>query len=302
LLALNGTSEATGGRIITTPLVATYRPLMEANCPTSVNESGCILFAGADYFHDLLNYEANPDSWLGGLERRLLGAFSASDVLDVQLSTAAHNSARFPLISPAGSVRNRQQTIVDRIVDGGYFENYGALGAKELALAVHAVQPALAPFVLVISNDPDDLLDPENDTDTAAKARRQLQRDVQIKKARAAVDGSEPVTDLVTPMTTVANTRTAHGLLGVDQLRSSLRVALPGCDLRMTHVRVWPQLDEEEKRSRAVSMSWWLSTTVQRHLHQQTEDDKNGNENGPRLRVVWDVMNATSSCATSGQQ
>lgn len=302
LLILNGTSEATGGRIVTTPLAATYLPNTKGDCPTSVGPSGCTLFAEADYFHDLLKSEAKPNSPLGGFERQLLGYLSGSDVLDdVQLNTAAHNSARFPFISPAGSVRNGHQTIVDRIVDGGYFENYGALSAKELALAVHAIQPHLAPLVLVISNDPDDLLDPAGDADTAAaKAKREAQRKAQVKKARAAVDGSEPLTDLVTPVITVANARTAHGILGVDQLRSSLREAIPGCDLRTIHVRVWPQrLDDTSKRSRAVSMSWWLSTPIQRHLHQQTEDTKNGNENGLRLRAVWEVMRTTSSCATS---
>jgi hypothetical protein len=196
-------------------------------------------------------------------------------------------------------VRNREHAIVDRIVDGGFFENYGALGAKELALAVHAIQPELAPFVLVISNDPDDLLDPGNDSDTAAKARRTMQRAAQLQKARVAVSNSEPITDVVTPVVTVANTRTAHGTLGVDQLRSSLRGALPGCEMTMAHVRVWPQPEETSNRSRAVSMSWWLSSPVQRHLHQQTEDTKNRNENEPRLRAVWDVMEATSSCAKS---
>ncbi len=64
-------------------------------------------------------------------------------------STAALNSARFPFISPAGTIRDTEE-IADRIVDGGYFENYGALSAKELALAVHAY-------------DPDDLLSPDDD-------------------------------------------------------------------------------------------------------------------------------------------
>jgi hypothetical protein len=304
LLILNGTSEATGGRIITTPLAATYAPNAKADCPTSTGPSGCMLFADADYFHVLLKYEARPDSWFGGFERQLLNYFYRGDTLDdVQLSTAAHNSARFPFISPPGTVRNDYQTIVDRIVDGGYFENYGALSAKELALAIHALQPGLAPLVLVISNDPDDLLDPASDTDTpAAKAQRKAQRDMQLKKARAAVDGSEPVTDVVTPVMTVVNARTAHGTLGVDQLRSALRGATPGCDVRMVHVRVWPQLDNMSKRSRAVSMSWWLSTPIQRHLHQQTEDTKNGNENGPRLQAVWQALKSTSSCATSRLQ
>jgi hypothetical protein len=297
LLVLNGTSEATGGRIVTTPFAPTYSPKAKAGCPTSESPAGCALFVEADYFHDLLHYEAQPGSWLGGFQRRLLTYFQGRDVLDdVELSTAAHNSARFPFISPAGSVRNRNQAIVDRIVDGGYFENYGALTAKELALAVHAVQPDLSPFVLVVSNDPDDLLNPDNDSDTASKERRRVQRAAQLKKARAAVNGAEPVTDIVAPVTTVANTRTAHGILDVDELRSSLRDAMPECDVRMIHVRVWPQLQETSNRSRAVSMSWWLSTPIQRHLHQQTEDTKNGNENGPRLQAVWEVMKSTSSC------
>ena len=167
-------------------------------------------------------------------------------------------------------------------------------------MAVHAIQPDLAPFVLVISNDPDDLLNPANDSDTAAKERRQAQREQQLKKARASVNRSEPVTDIVTPVKTVANARTAHGILGVDQLRSSLRGAMPACDVRMIHVRVWPQqLDETTNRSRAVSMSWWLSAPIQRHLHQQTEGTKNENDNGPRLQRVWEVLRTTSSCASS---
>jgi len=301
LLVLNGTSEATGSRIVTTALAPTYRHSDNAGCPTSETATGCILFAEADHFHDLLNYGAEPDSWFGGFQRLLLKSYHRGEVLDdVQLSTAAHNSARFPFISPAGSVRNRDHIIVDRIVDGGYFENYGALSAKELALAVHAIQPELAPFVLVISNDPDDLLNPANDSDMAAQERRQAQREQQLKKARASVNRSEPVTDIVTPVSTVANARNAHGILGVDELRSSLRAALPHCDLRMIHVRVWPQqLNETSSRSRAVSMSWWLSTPIQYHLHQQTEDTKNENENGPRLKAVWDVLRATSGCAST---
>ena len=34
-------------------------------------------------------------------------------------------------------------------------------------------------------------------------------------------------------------------------------------------------------------MSWWLSGLVQRHLHQQTEGDKNANQNQRRLQAIW---------------
>jgi hypothetical protein len=39
-------------------------------------------------------------------------------------------------------------------------------------------------------------------------------------------------------------------------------------------------------------MSWWLSSPIQRHLHQQTEGTTNQNQNEPRLKTVWQVMNA----------
>ena len=60
------------------------------------------------------------------------------------------------MISPPGAVRNAKHNVVDRIVDGGYIENYGAITAMELAVAINAVRPELAPFVLIISNDPDE--------------------------------------------------------------------------------------------------------------------------------------------------
>jgi hypothetical protein len=113
LLVLNGTSEATGGRIVTTLLATTYKPA--SRCPTSQSSIGCTLFVDADRFHDLLNYKAESSGWLGAFQRAVLNWTKGDDVLnDVRLDTAAHNSARFPFISPAGSIRNQDQTIVDR--------------------------------------------------------------------------------------------------------------------------------------------------------------------------------------------
>ena len=49
-------------------------------------------------------------------------------------STAAHNSARFTYVSPAGKlVSSRKGQNRGYVIDGGYFENYGALTALELA-------------------------------------------------------------------------------------------------------------------------------------------------------------------------
>ena len=49
---------------------------------------------------------------------------------DMRLSTAAHNSARFAYVSPAGSILNPK--LVDHVVDGGYFENSGAQTAADI--------------------------------------------------------------------------------------------------------------------------------------------------------------------------
>jgi hypothetical protein len=298
LLVLNGTSEGTGGRIVTTVLAPTYTS--KEACPTSdrAQPGQCALLAQTVYFHDdLLVDNTPPESWLARFQCRLLPDCRKQQKFDdVRLSTAAHNSARFPIISPPGAVRNRTHQIIDRIVDGGYVENYGALSAMELAAAIRAVEPALAPFVLVISNDPDDLLDPADDAVMDVQKYRQRQQ--QQKKRVVDVDDGEWLPDVSTPIATFANTRTARGILAVAQLRTAMFHALPHCTERVVHVRVWPQNDETSKRSRAVSMSWWLSAPIQRHLHQQTEDDKNENDNGESLKLVWRALQATSACAT----
>ena len=79
----------------------------------------------------------------------------AKDVLslldaDVPVSTAVHNSARFPFLSPTGSLVPRgkppnPRPAVNRpsIADGGYFENSGVTTAFELTEWMHHYGPAL---------------------------------------------------------------------------------------------------------------------------------------------------------------
>jgi hypothetical protein len=76
---------------------------------------------------------------------------------DVRVSTAAHNSARFTYVSPAGYLGGDRGSVID----GGYFENFGALSALELAHAAtkalndDAPQPKVELVILMISSDPD---------------------------------------------------------------------------------------------------------------------------------------------------
>ena len=87
---------------------------------------------------------------------------------DLRLSTAAHNSARFPFVSPPG-MWQRDGKIIGRLQDGGLFENYGAETALEildLACRKYAcdLDPTttdskgktkrIMPVVILISSDP----------------------------------------------------------------------------------------------------------------------------------------------------
>jgi hypothetical protein len=76
-----------------------------------------------------------------------------SETVDIRLSTGATHSARFPLLSPHGLIRRgKTNAIVDRVVDGGYYENFGATTALELVRALRVF--GLKPFVVVVNNEP----------------------------------------------------------------------------------------------------------------------------------------------------
>jgi hypothetical protein len=92
-----------------------------------------------------------------------LDSYDALQVLgsDMRLSTAAHNSARFTYVSPAGNLISATEPSHNRgyVIDGGYFENYGAETALELARkAIDAIDPKhenkVKLVVLQISSDP----------------------------------------------------------------------------------------------------------------------------------------------------
>lgn len=51
---------------------------------------------------------------------------------DVRLTTAAHDSARFAYVSPAGRLLSLEGRDYDHVVDGGYFENSGAATLQDV--------------------------------------------------------------------------------------------------------------------------------------------------------------------------
>jgi predicted acylesterase/phospholipase RssA len=282
LLVLNGVSVTTGQRIITTLLAPKYSA---TSCPSGASPQECPLFAETWFFHDFLHNAATSNEWRAQLQRKVSDAYLADRITsDVRLSTAAHNSARFPIVSPPGNIRNRAHYIVDRIVDGGYLENFGVLAAFELAQAIHAIRSELRPIILVISNDPDDPVGME----------------VSAEKAGA----QSFLTDLTSILAAVANTRNARGSLAVAQLEDLSRsLSIPSCQLSFARIRVWPErIDPNDacearnfsKKPRAVPLSWWLSTPVQYRLFEEIE----GTEacNAEVLKKIWKAIPMKSDC------
>lgn len=237
LLLLNSTSVTSGQRMITSALEWHIDLTNQNDCPTDNRALTCQIFQRAPLFHDLLaEYNLRP-------------------LDDIRLSTAAHNSARFPLLSPPGELIDSTGGLIDRLVDGGYFENFGAQTATELVLSMRALDPNLKPFILVLSNDPQAI----------------------VPKKTLPPDNSSPRTllpDISGPLGAVANTRNARGKLAVDNAADALDHANPILCNTVT-IRVWtkPVSDKANAPARDLSMSWWLSKPVQTYLHEQTDFD-----------------------------
>jgi hypothetical protein len=126
-LLLNGTNDTTGQRM----LAGGLPPRDARGAPVVVNalDQDKFLFPDAD---------GKPST-------------------DLRLSTAAHNSARFPGISPAGILNHGGSAVID----GGYFENFGAATLVDLLDSIRAYRQTgprppmiIRPIVIQISSDP----------------------------------------------------------------------------------------------------------------------------------------------------
>jgi hypothetical protein len=91
---------------------------------------------------------------------------------DVRLSTAVHMSARFPYVSPAGTLQKQvskgREKTWGHVVDGGYFENSGAATAYDIFQNLLWEKPEawkkVKPVIVLISNDPKEILSMKDPT------------------------------------------------------------------------------------------------------------------------------------------
>jgi hypothetical protein len=250
LLVLNGTSVATGRRILTSHIA-----------PRD----------GRPIFHDAYDFFTL-------IGRKPLKSDEAprspnEKVHTISLATAVTNSARFPIISPQGVVWNQSRTVLqDRIVDGGYFENYGITTAYEIARELKL--KGLDPFILLTTNDPVSVarikqFDGHDTLPTLPGDQRDL-----------------PVASLTSPFLALYATRNSRGDLAIMRTAEALgegaakdsnpqnirvqiaHVAVYGLPANST-VKIPPEGTTADMKLKEVSMSWWLSKPVQEYLDSQ---------------------------------
>ena len=140
--------------------------------------------------------------------------------MNIPMSTAAHNSARFPFVSPAGTTHRcaagEDLDTVDRIVDGGYFENFGSATALDLLRDMRRGSCGVSwtcadeLIVIQISSDP-------------GYSGVERRSDVELAEAENGSPLPEPspgtfAAEVQSPVKTLLNTRTARGILAAQEL------------------------------------------------------------------------------------
>lgn len=178
---------------------------------------------------------------------------------DIPISAAIHNSARFLYLDAAGDILVNGH-IVDRIVDGGYFENYGAATALDileqlinrkavgLLDAQQVGERTIDPLIIQISND------------DQVPTKGELQTDASAPETP--LGGQfRLLADAVTPVAAFYDTRDGLGQRATDVLR--LRLAYlrdhGSNDARYFHFQIADN----------VPMSWLLSDYAGRLIDKQ---------------------------------
>lgn len=155
---------------------------------------------------------------------------------DMRISTAVHNSARFPYICPAGRLNYIDH--MKHVVDGGYFDNSGAITGLEItsalknAMAERQIKAKLV--VIMIKNSPKE----------------------QEKKQSHFFPGS------IIPVIAILNIRTAHASYAVMKLKEYV------------NNKCWGRFIEIEPEPEDVHfpLGWALSGEVMVRLDEQIKE------------------------------
>jgi hypothetical protein len=257
LLFINGTSVSTGRRIVVGDVCAADR-----------FGSKRILFPFAYDLNEIATWskKLNVDP-----EKRVDPCEPPAD-RNIRLSTAATMSARFPIISPYGNLRDRDNDVIDRIVDGGYFENDGLATAADIAEALKHEQFGLQPVIIRVVNEPvrpeTSGLGPDRPLIPDEEERAPFDGVTSIFRALTATRSGHEEGHAAYAKSTVGEHRLyAIGVYKLEPPQS----AAPDQQKTMP-LRENPLCRQVVKTKAAmghVSMSWWMSQPVQAYLDAQ---------------------------------
>lgn len=208
------------------------------------------------------------------------GSFpDAVDVLarmgqDIRLSTAVNMSARFTYIMPAGRIPTApsvgQSVIWASIVDGGYFENFGAATAEDLLVSLSSTSGGhwgeIYPIVIQISSDPD--LAPTDFTKTSGES-----------PPKPFAGGQE----VVPPLAALMNTRTARGFLAATSLHSRVK-AMEGAFFHFQMCKT---------AGRPPSLDWTMAEQTRRQIRGFLDQCNNKTE---LMRLAACLTNGGTAC------
>jgi hypothetical protein len=173
--------------------------------------------------------------------------------VDIPLKTAVHNSARFAYVSPAGRLQAHDGSELGRVVDGGYFENSGAVSLLDLKAALQEMEPGL-----IASG----VLQSPIRYHTLYLCNNPLRCGLKPVEP-GALDPSAPagVSDLLAPLRSLLSTREARGSLALANLSASFSG-------EYTAIGACPVTPQEERKA-PLPLGWQLSKEVRDRLSEQ---------------------------------
>lgn len=183
------------------------------------------------------------------------------------LSTAALLSARFTYVSPAGLIDTRRAAEPRwiRLVDGGYFDNSGAVTAEEVARSLLQARDS-SRMRLIVLHLP-------NEAQVASADLNEEQR---------SFSRLEFLSEIFAPIQALLNTRSARGTQAVSHLRTEPGLELLSIGPCRVHV--------------SAPLGWVLSRQVRHDMsHQLTRCDGVGAHcAAERLQWVEELLNGKS--------
>jgi hypothetical protein len=251
LLFINGTSVSTGRRIVVGDVCAADR-----------FGSKRTLFPFAYDLNEIATWPKKPNA----------DPCEPPADRNIRLSTAATMSARFPIISPYGNLRDRNNDVVDRIVDGGYFENDGLATAADIAEALKHEQFGLQPVIIRVVNEPvrpeTRILGPDRPLIPDEEERAPFDGITSIFRALTATRSGHEEGHAAYAKSAVGEHRLYEiRVYKLEPPQSAARDQEKTMPLRENPL--CRQVIKTKAKMGHVSMSWWMSQSVQAYLDAQ---------------------------------